>query len=126
MLEEDEGRQICWPPGMSVPLTVVKSDGGFTYDTSDLAALRHRLREERADMIFYVVDQGQVNRCINNIFHMMIKHLCDYHFDDWYNWNGFRYSSDDTASSALTSGITTFLFLVFPHYTLAIGALLFT
>ena len=68
MLEEDEGRQICWPPGMSVPLTVVKSDGGFTYDTSDLAALRHRLREERADMIFYVVDQGQVNTCINNIF----------------------------------------------------------
>ena len=45
---------------------------------------------------------------------MMIKHLCDYHFADWYNWNGFRYSSDDdTASSALTSGITTFLFLVF-------------
>ena len=61
MLEEDEGRRICWPPGMSVPLTIVKSDGGFTYDTSDMAALRHRLRDEHADMIFYVVDQGQVS-----------------------------------------------------------------
>jgi len=61
MLEVDEGRKICWPPGMNVPLTVVKSDGGFTYDTSDMAALRHRLKEEHADMIFYVVDQGQVN-----------------------------------------------------------------
>jgi len=61
MLEEDQGRKICWPPGMSVPLTVVKSDGGFTYDTSDMAAVRHRLKDERADMIFYVVDQGQVN-----------------------------------------------------------------
>jgi len=64
MLEEDEGRRICWPPGMSVPLTVVKSDGGFTYDTSDMAALRHRLRDEHVDMIFYVVDQGQVGASI--------------------------------------------------------------
>ena len=45
MLELDEGRKICWPPGMTVPLTVVKSDGGFTYDTSDMAALHHRLRD---------------------------------------------------------------------------------
>jgi len=63
MLEMDEGRKICWPPGMTVPLTVVKSDGGFTYDTSDMAAVRHRLRDEHADMIFYVVDQGQVSAC---------------------------------------------------------------
>ena len=27
-------------PGAAIPLTVVKSDGGFTYDTSDMAALR--------------------------------------------------------------------------------------
>jgi len=67
MLEVDEGRKICWPPGMNVPLTVVKSDGGFTYDTSDMAALRHRLKEEHADMIFYVVDQGQVNTASNSL-----------------------------------------------------------
>jgi len=42
-----------------VPLTVVKSDGGFTYATSDLAALKQRLFEEKADWIIYVVDNGQ-------------------------------------------------------------------
>ena len=41
------------------PLTVVKSDGGFTYDTSDLAALKYRLKETQADQIVYVVDAGQ-------------------------------------------------------------------
>ena len=56
----DEGRKICWAPGMSVPLTVVKSDGGFTYDTSDVTALNQRLFEEKADVILYIVDQGQV------------------------------------------------------------------
>ena len=60
MVELDDGRKICWAPGMSVPLTVVKSDGGFTYDTSDVTALHHRLFEEKADVVLYVVDQGQV------------------------------------------------------------------
>lgn len=46
-------------PGMKVPLTVVKSDGGFTYDTSDMAALRHRIDEEKADWLIYIVDAGQ-------------------------------------------------------------------
>lgn len=55
----DEGRKIVFPPGCSVPLTIVKSDGGYTYDTSDLAALRHRIFEEKADIIIYVVDNGQ-------------------------------------------------------------------
>ena len=27
-------------PGVKIPLTVVKSDGGYTYDTSDMAALK--------------------------------------------------------------------------------------
>ena len=63
----DEGRTICWPPGFTVPLTIVKSDGGFTYDTSDMAALRHRLIDEKADEILYVVDAGQVRDNIKQI-----------------------------------------------------------
>ena len=58
-LEEDKDRKIAWAPNMKVPLTVVKKDGAYTYDTSELAALRHRLNEEKADWILYVVDQGQ-------------------------------------------------------------------
>ena len=46
--------------GDSFPLTVVKFDGGYTYDTSDLAALRHRIEVEKADWLIYVVDSGQV------------------------------------------------------------------
>lgn len=56
----DEGRKIIFAPGQSLPLTVVKSDGGYTYDTSDLAALHQRLFEEKADVVIYVTDSGQV------------------------------------------------------------------
>lgn len=58
-VELDEGRKIVFAPGQSLPLTVVKSDGGYTYDTSDLAALRNRLFDEKADIIIYVTDSGQ-------------------------------------------------------------------
>lgn len=58
----DEGRKIVFVPGQPIPLTIVKSDGGYTYDTSDLAALRQRLFDEKADIIIYVTDSGQVRR----------------------------------------------------------------
>lgn len=61
-LKEDEGRKIMWDEKKSgIPLTIVKSDGGFTYDTSDMAALKHRVEEERADWIVYITDAGQVS-----------------------------------------------------------------
>lgn len=47
--------------GELLPLMVQKSDGGFNYDTTDLAALRHRVEDEKADRIIYVTDQGQGN-----------------------------------------------------------------
>lgn len=36
-----------------------KSDGGFGYATTDMAAIRQRLQEEQADWIIYVTDAGQ-------------------------------------------------------------------
>lgn len=59
LLEEDEGRKIMWADGINVPLTIVKSDGGFTYDTSDMATIKQRIVEEKADWIIYVADAGQ-------------------------------------------------------------------
>nr|XP_040037900.1 arginine--tRNA ligase, cytoplasmic [Gasterosteus aculeatus aculeatus] len=59
MAELDEGRKVVFVPGQSIPLTIVKSDGGYTYDTSDLAALRQRLFDEKADILIYVTDSGQ-------------------------------------------------------------------
>ena len=47
------------PDGAPVPLLVRKSDGGYGYDTTDLATIRHRLRDLRADRLLYVVDARQ-------------------------------------------------------------------
>ena len=38
---------------------VQKSDGGYGYDTTDLAALRYRVNVENAEWIIYVTDEGQ-------------------------------------------------------------------
>lgn len=63
LLVEDEGRKLLWANEVrkanEIPLTIVKTDGGFTYDTSDLAAVRQRVQEEKASRIIYVVDNGQ-------------------------------------------------------------------
>lgn len=62
-LEEDDGRKIMWGVAEhtenDIPLTIVKSDGGFTYDTSDLATIKQRIEEEKSDWVIYVTDAGQ-------------------------------------------------------------------
>ena len=40
-------------------LTVVKSSGGYTYDTTDLCALEYRSQVMKADKILYCIDSGQ-------------------------------------------------------------------
>lgn len=45
--------------GESLPLMVQKSDGGYNYDTTDMAAVYHRVKEEKADRLVYVTDAGQ-------------------------------------------------------------------
>ncbi len=45
--------------GQIVPIIVQKSDGGYLYATTDLAAVRYRARELAADRILYVVDARQ-------------------------------------------------------------------
>lgn len=45
--------------GDPLPIIIQKSDGGYNYDTTDMAALRHRIEEEKADRIIMVVDAGQ-------------------------------------------------------------------
>jgi arginyl-tRNA synthetase len=50
---------IVGPQGERVPLIVQKRDGGYNYATTDLAALRHRVRALGAGRILYVVDARQ-------------------------------------------------------------------
>jgi len=45
--------------GQPLPMMVQKSDGGYNYDTTDMAALHYRLFVDRADRIIYVTDVGQ-------------------------------------------------------------------
>jgi arginyl-tRNA synthetase len=42
-----------------IPLMVVKSDGGYGYDSTDIAAIWYRLYVVRADWLIYVTDMGQ-------------------------------------------------------------------
>lgn len=60
-LEEDEGRKIMWTSEAKegIPLTIIKSDGGFTYDTSDMATIKNRVHEENGKWLVYVTDAGQ-------------------------------------------------------------------
>lgn len=45
--------------GKILPMIVQKSDGGYNYSTTDMAAIFHRVTKEKADRIIYVVDAGQ-------------------------------------------------------------------
>jgi arginyl-tRNA synthetase len=58
MLVEDNGRLVINFEN-DTKLTVKKSDGGYTYDTTDLAAIRYRLVELGLDRVYYVVGSSQ-------------------------------------------------------------------
>jgi arginyl-tRNA synthetase len=45
--------------GEPLPMIVQKSDGGYNYETTDMAAVRHRVDVEKADRIICVTDAGQ-------------------------------------------------------------------
>ena len=48
--------------GSPLPMLIRKSDGGFNYATTDLAAIKHRVQldgGEKADRVLYVTDAGQ-------------------------------------------------------------------
>ncbi|MEM1282228.1 MAG: arginine--tRNA ligase [Chlamydiota bacterium] len=45
--------------GDPLPFMVQKSDGGYNYATTDLAAMKQRVREEKADRIIIITDAGQ-------------------------------------------------------------------
>ncbi|KAF5828098.1 tRNA synthetases class I (R)-domain-containing protein [Dunaliella salina] len=57
--EESDGAICVFVEGQSIPLIVQKSDGGFGYASTDMAAIKHRLEVEKADWIIYVTDAGQ-------------------------------------------------------------------
>lgn len=60
LLQEDGGATIMWcGPKYQIPLMVRKSDGGYGYDSTDLAAIRYRLEKLERDWVIYITDAGQ-------------------------------------------------------------------
>jgi arginyl-tRNA synthetase len=59
LLVDDSGMKCMKVEGEAIPLIVRKSDGGFGYDATDLAAIRYRFVECGFDRAVYVVDAGQ-------------------------------------------------------------------
>ncbi|MGH3753456.1 MAG: arginine--tRNA ligase [Pseudonocardiaceae bacterium] len=63
--KESEGALCVFPDGFKgrdgepLPLIVRKSDGGYGYASTDLAAIRHRLRNVGATRLLYVVGSPQ-------------------------------------------------------------------
>jgi arginyl-tRNA synthetase len=51
--------EVTGPDGTPVPLIIRKSDGGYGYAATDLATIRYRVAQLRADQVLYVVDSRQ-------------------------------------------------------------------
>ncbi|WP_406236793.1 arginine--tRNA ligase [Nocardia sp. NBC_01009] len=51
--------EVTGPDDKPVPLMVRKRDGGFGYDSTDLATIRYRIKTLRADRLLYVTDSRQ-------------------------------------------------------------------
>ena len=56
---ESAGAMCVFVEGNEAPFLVQKADGAFTYATTDLATIRHRVETLHADASLYVVDSRQ-------------------------------------------------------------------
>jgi arginyl-tRNA synthetase len=68
LIEESDGARCIFPEGFTnkeggrLPLIVQKRDGGYNYESTDMTAIRQRVKEEKADLLLYVTDAGQALR----------------------------------------------------------------
>lgn len=64
-LKESQGAKVVYPDGFKdeagepFPMIVCKSDGGYLYATTDLAAICYRMNQLKAHRIVYVTDSRQ-------------------------------------------------------------------
>ena len=56
---ESNGWKWIFVENDEVPLIIQKSDGGFTYDSTDMAAINYRFNHLNVDNILYCTDMGQ-------------------------------------------------------------------
>eukprot|EP01039_Chlorochromonas_danica_P008657 gene8657-9538_t len=56
---EDQGMKVIKLPHFTIPLILRKSDGGYGYDSTDMAALKYRMFAIDRDWIIILTDAGQ-------------------------------------------------------------------
>ncbi|CEG46515.1 arginine-trna ligase [Plasmopara halstedii] len=59
LVEMSNGAEVVFTKTFKQPFMLVKSDGSYLYDTTDLAALWYRLHEIKAERIIYYTDYTQ-------------------------------------------------------------------
>lgn len=65
LIEVSDGAKCVFPEGFKnregerLPLMIQKSDGGYNYATTDMAAIKQRVEVENGDHLIYVTDAGQ-------------------------------------------------------------------
>lgn len=57
----DGGALVVFAEGFDAPAIIRNSAGGYGYDATDIAAIRHRINDLDADRIVYVTDARQAN-----------------------------------------------------------------
>jgi arginyl-tRNA synthetase len=82
-----EGAVCVFIPGVEAPFIVRKSDGAYTYATTDLATIRYRAEKLTADTMLYVVDSRQSDH-----FKLLFETACRW----GYGTVDFRYISFGT------------------------------
>lgn len=69
LITMDEGAKCIFVgKPYKIPLMVVKSNGGYGYDSTDLACIKYRIQTLKADRLVYITDLGQEQH-----FHMIFK-----------------------------------------------------
>ncbi|KAJ8602340.1 hypothetical protein CTAYLR_004218 [Chrysophaeum taylorii] len=68
LVSDENGAACIHLPNHGFPLIVRKSDGGYGYDSTDAAAVRHRLIDLGCDWLVYITDVGQQEH-----FHMVFE-----------------------------------------------------
>ena len=60
LVEDSEGARVIFSKKSpkAPPLIVIKSDGGYNYASTDLAAIWHRIHVEKVQWLVYVTDAG--------------------------------------------------------------------
>jgi arginyl-tRNA synthetase len=66
LVYDDQGMLLLKLPHFTIPLILRKSDGGYGYDSTDMAALHYRLFTLKCDWCVYITDAGQAPH-----FHMV-------------------------------------------------------